>query len=260
MFIAVYDRTGLIDETVGTLTEALQQELVITLVVIVLFLLHVRASIVVAVTMPLVGADVVHRHASCLASMPTSCRWPASPLPSAKSPTLESSSPRTSISTSWNGRRNRSRTKDREEVVIDATDEVASAVLTGVSTTIISFLPIFFLTGRDYKLFAPLAWTKTFAMIAAILVALFLVPLLCRLLLRSARWKRWLRRFRCGSLAAMGSFIAVAIGWDCGLDGHVADWALVEPQRIAAVVMGGIVWLLSRERLRPDRRESRPAD
>lgn len=47
--------------------------------------------------------------------------------------------------------------RTRTDVIIDATYEVAPAVMTGVSTTIVSFLPVFFLTGRDYKLFAPLA-------------------------------------------------------------------------------------------------------
>ena len=49
----VYDRTGLINETVATLTESLREELLITAVVIVLFLLHVRASLIVAVTLPM---------------------------------------------------------------------------------------------------------------------------------------------------------------------------------------------------------------
>ena len=48
----VYDRTGLVDETIGTLTTALTQQVLITAVVILLFLLHVRASFVVAVTLP----------------------------------------------------------------------------------------------------------------------------------------------------------------------------------------------------------------
>lgn len=51
--VPVYDRTGLIDETVATLSESLREELLITAVVIVLFLLHIRASIVVAVTLPM---------------------------------------------------------------------------------------------------------------------------------------------------------------------------------------------------------------
>ncbi len=246
--IAVYDRTGLIDETVGTLTEALQQELVITLVVILLFLLHVRASIVVAVTMPLcvlmsfVGMKLFGIDANIM-----SLAGIAIAIGEVADLGIIISENIYQHLVEWEKESNP--TKDREQVVIDATEEVASAVLTGVATTIISFLPIFFLTGRDYKLFAPLAWTKTFAMIAAIVAALLLVPLLCRLLLRSSRWKRWLR-VSAVSLATTGSFAAVAIGWDYGLEGHmpVGRWLAAG---IAAVVMGGIVWLLSRERLRP---------
>jgi copper/silver efflux system protein len=245
---AIYDRTGLIDETVGTLTGALREELVITLVAIILFLLHVRASFVVAVTMPLavlmsfIGMKVFGIDANIMSLagiaiaigevadlgiiISENCyqhlvEWERSPEPR----------------------------RDRGEVIIEATEEVASAVLTGVSTTIVSFLPIFFLTGRDYKLFAPLAWTKTFAMIAAILVALFLVPLLCRLLLRTSRWHFWLSLLTAG-LAFAGSFAAVALTWDRGLAEHLplAKWPAAA---VAAVLVGGIVWLLSRERLRP---------
>ncbi|MCA9090702.1 MAG: efflux RND transporter permease subunit [Planctomycetaceae bacterium] len=245
---AIYDRTGLIDETVGTLTEALQQELAITLVVIVLFLLHVRASIVVAITMPLavlmsfIGMKLfgIDANIMSLAGIAIAIgeiadlgiiiseniyqhlvEWERAPEPRPA----------------------------REQVVIDATEEVASAVLTGVSTTIISFLPIFFLTGRDYRLFAPLAWTKTFAMIAAILVALFVVPLLCRLLLRTSRWKMWLRIVSTG-LAITGGLVAVLIGWEFGIGDHLplGKWTAAG---LSAALVGGLVWLLTGERLRP---------
>src|SRR5690606_16938445 len=75
----------------------------------------------------------------------------------------------------------------REQIIVEAAHEVAPAVVTAVSTTVVSFLPVFFLAGRDYKLFAPLAYTKTFAMVAALLLAILFVPLLCRLLLKSAQ-------------------------------------------------------------------------
>lgn len=245
---AVYDRTGLIDETVSTLTEALQQELVITLVVVMLFLLHIRASIVVAITMPLtvlmafIGMRVfgIDANIMSLAGIAISIgevadlgiiiseniyqhlvEWERQPKPR----------------------------KTRERVVIEATEEVASAVLTGVSTTIVSFLPIFFLTGRDYKLFAPLAWTKTFAMLAAVLVALLLVPLLSRLLLRTSQWKRWLS-YTVTGLAAVGSFVAVLIGSQYGLTEQLPVGTLTAAG-IAALLMSGVVWLLTRERLRP---------
>ncbi|MEQ9408924.1 MAG: efflux RND transporter permease subunit [Fuerstiella sp.] len=244
----IYDRTGLIDETVGTLTKALQEELVITLVVIVLFLLHVRASIVVAVTMPLavlmsfIGMKIFGIDANIM-----SLAGIAIAVGEVADLGIIISENIYQHLVEWEAAEEPR--PQREQVVTAATEEVASAVLTGVATTIISFLPIFFLTGRDYKLFAPLAWTKTFAMVAAILVALFLVPLLCRLLLRTSRWKRWLR-VTAVSLAAIGSFTVVAVGWQYfpGMRLPAGRWLIAG---LVSVAVGGLVWLLSRERLRP---------
>lgn len=245
---AVYDRTGLIDETVGTLTGALREELVITLIVVMLFLLHVRASIVVAITMPLcvlmsfIGMKIFGIDANIM-----SLAGIAIAVGEVADLGIIISENVYQHLVEWE--RTPEPRKEREDVVIEATTEVASAVLTGVSTTIISFLPIFFLTGRDYRLFAPLAWTKTFAMVSAILVALLLVPLLCRLLLRTSQWRLWLSITATG-LASIGSFSAVLVGWDYGLADHLplGKW----PAAIAAtLLMGGIVWMLTRERLRP---------
>ena len=57
-----------------------------------------------------------------------------------------------------------------------ASSEVGSAVLTAVSTTIISFLPVFTMIGAEGKLFKPLAFTKTFALAASVIVALTIIP------------------------------------------------------------------------------------
>src|SRR5690625_1344139 len=61
-------------------------------------------------------------------------------------------------------------------VVYNATAEVSGAILTAVLTTIISFLPVFTMVGAEGKLFRPLAFTKTAAIAASLLVALFLIP------------------------------------------------------------------------------------
>ena len=49
-------------------------------------------------------------------------------------------------------------------------------MLTAVSTTVISFLPVFTMIGAEGKLFRPLAFTKTFALIASVIVALTIIP------------------------------------------------------------------------------------
>ncbi len=193
--VPIYDRTGLINETVATLTESLREELIITAVVIMLFLLHVRASLIVAVTLPLsvlmafIGMQWFRIDANIM-----SLAGIAIAIGEVADLSIIISENIYQHLVAWEaGQKDATGQRDsrsRTQVVIDATHEVAPAVMTGVSTTIVSFLPVFFLTGRDYKLFAPLAWTKTFAMIAALVIAVLLVPALCRLLLRSSRWER----------------------------------------------------------------------
>ena len=60
--------------------------------------------------------------------------------------------------------------------VYNASTEVAPAILTAVSTTIVSFLPVFTLQAAEGKLFGPLAYTKTFALVSALIITLFMMP------------------------------------------------------------------------------------
>src|SRR5690606_33728232 len=62
------------------------------------------------------------------------------------------------------------------QMVYNATAEVSGAIVTAVMTTNISFIPVFTMIGAEGKLFRPLAFTKTFALTASIIVALFLIP------------------------------------------------------------------------------------
>jgi Cu(I)/Ag(I) efflux system membrane protein CusA/SilA len=188
----VYDRTLLIDETVATLTQSIGQETLITIVVMVLFLLHVRASIVIAITLPMavlmsyagmklfqVDANIMSLAGIAIAvgEMVDMGIIILENVYCALSDWEEAGSP--------------GGPKRRLQVIHDAASEVVPAVMTAVGTTIVSFLPVFFLTGRDYKLFAPLAWTKTFALTASLIVAVTIVPMLCRIFLRSSRLPRW---------------------------------------------------------------------
>jgi Cu(I)/Ag(I) efflux system membrane protein CusA/SilA len=257
----IYDRTGLIHSTVATLTESLREELVITAIVIVLFLLHIRASLIVAVTLPMavlmsfigmkwfqIDANIMSLAGIAIAIGEVAdlgiiiseniyqhlVEWETGAVAEGTvvgDVSLERD------------------TRNRTQVIIDATYEVAPAVITGVSTTIVSFLPVFFLTGRDLKLFSPLAWTKTFAMVSALLVAVLLVPALCRLLLHSSRWPRWRSLMIAGVAAIVG-----ATGSTIFLRSELIETSPL-PWWITALAIGllaGVLtWLMSRERLRP---------
>ncbi len=259
--VPVYDRTGLINETVATLTESLQEELVITAVVIVLFLLHFRASLIVAVTLPMavlmsfigmrwfqIDANIMSLAGIAIAIGEVAdlgiiiseniyqhlVEWGQSRATGH----LDSNSAETSPDP-----------RSRTEVIIDATHEVAPAVMTGVSTTIVSFLPVFFLTGRDFKLFSPLAWTKTFAMIAALLVAVLLVPALCRLLLHSSRWPLW-RALVVALTAGIGGAAATFLFWGPRFE-ELSPFPILVTVGFVGLLIGALALLMSRERLRP---------
>lgn len=256
--VPVYDRTGLIDETVATLTEALKEELAITAVVIVLFLLHFRASLVVAVTLPMaVLTSFIGMRWFQIDANIMSLAGIAIAIGEVADLGIIISENIYQHLADWE-RSNSDATDDgdkpdrlqtRADVIIDAACEVAPAVMTGVSTTIVSFLPVFFLTGRDHKLFAPLAWTKTFAMVAALLVAVLLVPALCRLLLHGSR-----RPFRKGVVVAATAGCAAALAtvlFRSGMSAEPTPWPLWATVPVTAVVVGLLTLLISQERLRP---------
>jgi multidrug efflux pump subunit AcrB len=88
-----------------------------------------------------------------------------------------------------------------------------------VLTTVISFIPIFALTGQSYKLFAPLAWTKTFTLLAAAIVAITLIPVLCYLLIGGRADPTTARAIRMRHVFRWASALGVArccAGWRCG--------------------------------------------
>ena len=127
--------------------------------------------------------------------------------------------------------------------------------MTAVTTTVVSFLPVFFLTGRDAKLFTPLAWTKTFALLASLIVAVTLVPVLAQIFLRS-RHPSAIRSLL--TAIGMGVFMAFLGGvvWGdqlASLSG-LSDVLIITGLAVLGSVIG---WWFSREQLSP--MESNPA-
>ncbi|MBD3675035.1 MAG: efflux RND transporter permease subunit [Planctomycetaceae bacterium] len=245
----IYDRTGLINETVGTLTEALTQQVLITGVVILLFLLHLRASFVVAVILPIaVLMAFIAMHLFGVNANIMSLAGIAIAIGTMVDMGIIVSETIYDSLAEWEAEGSPGGSKRRLEVVNQAAGEVAPAVVTAVLTTVVSFLPVFMLTGRDYKLFAPLAWTKTFSLIAALIVAITIVPLLSRLLLSSTRIKLAFR-----ILGSLG--LAATVGWVVGFHGtHVTSQLPVSHSTATVVatllaLVGGFCTL--GEKLRP---------
>jgi len=246
----VYDRTLLIDETVATLSEALSQETLITIVVCVLFLLHVRASIVIAITLPMAvlmsfiamksfGVDAnIMSLAGIAIAIGTMVDMGIIVLENIYGGLVE-----------WEAEGSPGGPRRRPEVICQYAIEVIPAVITAVSTTIVSFLPVFFLTGRDHRLFAPLAWTKTFALLASLIVAVTVVPLLCRLFLKTSSTSRSMRMLAAFSLSAVFASFCYFVWGD-----HLERWTGVGLYGLTAAAAGiGFLagWWMSQEKIRP---------
>lgn len=189
----IYDRTELIEETSNTLQEALLQEIVVTCAIVVLFLLHIRSSLIVALCLPLAvlmsfiamkwfGVDAnIMSLAGIAIAIGTMVDMAIIVLENIYD-RLAQWEEQATTHAFYDGDESK-----RVAIIEKAAAEITPAVVTAVSTTVVSFLPVFYLSGRDFRLFAPLAWTKTFAIIASLIVAITLVPMLCRVLLRTSR-------------------------------------------------------------------------
>lgn len=169
--VPFYDRTELIQETLGTLNEALTLEILITILVIIVMVFNLRASILisgllpVAVLMVFISMKLFGVPANIVA---------LSGIAIAIGTMVD-----VGVILSENIIRHLEEDEGKlsiNEIVYNATAEVSGAILTAVLTTIISFIPVFTMIGAEGKLFRPLAFTKTMALTASLVVALFLIP------------------------------------------------------------------------------------
>jgi len=246
----VYDRTELIDETVATLTHALQHEILITIAVMVLFLLHVRASIIIAVTLPLAvlmsfiamkvfGVDAnIMSLAGIAIAIGTMVDMGIIVLENIYGGLAD-----------WEKKGSQNGETGRLQVICDSASEVIPAVITAVTTTVVSFLPVFFLTGRDHRLFSPLAWTKTFALASSLIVAVTVVPMLCRVLLRSSRPKVWTGIAGGLGLALLSAGLCYFV-WGEEVR-QLTSLNLFVSTAVAGILGGFVGWWMTREKIRP---------
>jgi Cu(I)/Ag(I) efflux system membrane protein CusA/SilA len=179
--VPFYDRTEVIDRTIGTVYKALTEEIIITIIVILLFLFHFKSSILVSLTLPFgVGISFILMKLIGVDSNVMSL----SGLVIAIGSMVDMGIIMTENIYSHLAEKPNLTKKERIEVIIKSAREVGPAILTAVATTIVTFLPVFALEGSEGKLFGPLAWAKTLAMFGSVVVALILVPALSVYLLK----------------------------------------------------------------------------
>ncbi len=258
--VPFYDRSLLIHETTETLTDTLKEAVITTVFVVVVFLLHARASFAVAVSLPLgmlfsflvmhlfgVGANIMSLAGIAIAigvmvdfgiimtenitqhlvDLQGRCRKENRPMPTSPfDPEIT-------------------------DTVVVAAREVTRPLVTSAATTIIGFLPIFALTDQAGRLFEPLALTKSLAITGAVLFGTMLVPLLCRLLLPPWHVRKPVLLGLAGIAGGWAFGWFIRDGWTLPLD--YGRWSLTIPgwlfAPLFAALAAGAVWKTGREKL-----------
>jgi len=206
--VPFYDRTVLIQETLGTLNEALTLEILITILVIMIMVFNLRASVLisgllpVAVLMVFIAMKLFNVDANIVA---------LSGIAIAIGTMVD-----VGVILSENIIRHLDEAENNipiNNVVYNATAEVSGAIVTAVMTTIISFIPVFTMIGAEGKLFRPLAFTKTFALTASIIVALFLIPPFAAYLFKRKSIKKSFNYIINTVLISVGAFALIYGYW-----------------------------------------------
>jgi len=186
--VPFYDRTTIVQETIDTLKEALFEEALIAGFVVLFFLMHLRSTATVLPTLPLaLAGSFILMYAFGVDSNIMSLAGLAIAIGDIADMGI--------IMTENIYRRIAGATpEERREkghfgLVYEGATEVGGAIVTAVANTIVSFIPVFFLTDQEGKLFQPLAFTKTFAIGSSVVLAITVVPFLCYLLYRPVNWK-----------------------------------------------------------------------
>lgn len=206
--VPFYDRTGLIKETIGTLESALSHEILISIIVIIVLVLNLSASVIVAGLLPLgvlmtfilmhffgVEANIVALSGIAIAigvMVDIGIVDVENILRHLEMPENKGV-----------------RGKALMSVIYQATTEVRAAVVTSIATTIVSFLPVFAMEAAEGKLFHPLAFTKTFALISAFLLGIIVLPTLVHIIFDIKIDTKKIRRYFNGVLIAGGVLIIV---------------------------------------------------
>ncbi|GAT63184.1 efflux RND transporter permease subunit [Paludibacter jiangxiensis] len=209
--VPFYDRTGLIRETIGTLETALTHEILICIIVIIVLVTNLRASAIISgllpiavlmtfIVMRLVGVDanIVALSGIAIAigvMVDIGIVFTENIVRHLELPENKNLSK-----------------KQYDDLILTATTEVAPAIITALLTTIISFLPVFAMEAAEGKLFRPLAFTKTFAIVASMLLGLMVLPTLAKWIFSFKLNTPKLRKIVNGILIVAGLLFSIVWG------------------------------------------------
>ncbi len=203
--VPFYDRTQLIKETIGTLETALSHEILISIIVVLVLMMNLRASIIISSLLPVgvlmtfiimrytgVDANVVALSGIAIAigvMVDIGIVFVENIIRHLEMPENKNA-----------------KGKELMQVIYGATKEVASAVTTALATTVVSFIPVFAMVGAEGKLFRPLAFTKTFALLGAFVLGIVVLPAFAHFVFGINYDKKRVRRIW-GIILIIGGFL-----------------------------------------------------
>jgi len=176
----VYDRSGLIDKAVDTLKDTLIEESIIVVVIIGLFLMHFRSSLIVILVLPLtVGFTFLLMKLFGIGSNIMSLGGIAIAIGAMVDASIVMIENAHKMLHKFEHKEGRMPSdKERIEIILKSSQLVGRPIFFALALIVVSFLPIFALSGQEGLLFTPLAFTKTFAMAAGAFLSITLVPVL----------------------------------------------------------------------------------
>ena len=173
--VETYDRSSLIDKAIDTLKNTLIEESIIVMLVTALFLFHFRSALIIIITLPItvlitfllmklfgMGSNIMSLGGIAIA---------IGAMVDATIVMVENAHKY------LQGKENISN-RERIEIIIKSAKQVGRPIFFALVLVVVSFLPIFALTGQEGRLFTPLAFTKTFAMITGAILSITIVPIL----------------------------------------------------------------------------------
>ena len=179
--VEVYDRTSLIDKAIDTLKGTLIEESIIVAIIATLFLFHFRSALIIIITLPItvlisfllmklfgIGSNIMSLGGIAIA---------IGAMVDATIVMVENAHKY------LQGKENISN-EERVEIIIKSAKQVGRPIFFALVLVVVSFFPIFALTGQEGRLFTPLAFTKSFAMMTGAILSITLVPILMIFLIR----------------------------------------------------------------------------
>ncbi|MBI2280387.1 MAG: efflux RND transporter permease subunit [Bacteroidetes bacterium] len=206
--VPFYDRSGLIHETLGTLESSLSHEILISILVIIVLVLNLRASILISSLLPIgvlitfimmkffnVDANIVALSGIAIAigvMVDIGIVFTENIIRHLDMPENKDV-----------------KGKQLLNVIYVASCEVGSAIITAVATTVVSFMPVFAMQAAEGKLFKPLAFTKTFALLSALIIGLLFLPAFAHILFSIRFDKKKISRIFNSILIGLGVAIII---------------------------------------------------